>query len=425
MKSFVSYSDKLNRFKEQTAWKKLDMESQKEILSCAQKFRFTFQEFRQAVEADFDFNMWDMPGFGKWWQQNIEPISKLNTNQLKKKSFLKLRTQITDIKSKTITYDKKSSFKPKPPKLKLTLHKNQDKIFGMCPVQSEKTVCCNLRTIDAVKNCAMGCSYCSIQTLYPDKKASFDENFGEKLDAIDLDPDRFYHIGTGQSSDALVWGNKNKNLELLIKFAKKWPKILLEFKTKSNNIDFFLKNQLPNNICCSWSMNPPKVIENEEHYTANLEKRLHAARALADRGIKVSFHLHPMIHYEGWRQDYSQMISMITTQFKPEEVLFVSFGTLTFSKPTLGQIRHSKLKTKVLKMEMVPNPEGKLTYPAPIKEKLFKHAFDAFSPWHDKVYFYLCMEEARFWKTTFGWVHESNEKFELDFGLQVMKKIRP
>ncbi|NIV72697.1 MAG: hypothetical protein GWN44_08470, partial [Calditrichae bacterium] len=74
---------------------------------------------------------------------------------------------------------------------------------------------------------------------------------------------------------------------------------MLEFKTKSNNIRYFLENETPNNIVCSWSLNTSVIIENEEHFTASLEQRLQAARTIADYGIKVAFHFHPLVYYQG------------------------------------------------------------------------------------------------------------------------------
>ena len=78
---------------------------------------------------------------------------------------------------------------------------------------------------------------------------------GRKLKKIELDPRRFYHFGTGQSSDSLVWGNKNGILDDLCTFARANPNVLLEFKTKSANIAYFLDHEIPENIVCSWSLN--------------------------------------------------------------------------------------------------------------------------------------------------------------------------
>lgn len=74
-------------------------------------------------------------------------------------------------------------------------------------------------------------------------------------------------------------------------------------------------------------------------------------------------------------------------------------------------------------MEMVQNPEGKMTYPDHVKNRLFDLGYQAFRSWHGKVFFYLCMEEPKFWLNTFGTVYESNEEFEQDFYRIVWPKL--
>jgi spore photoproduct lyase len=241
----------------------------------------------------------------------------------------------------------------------------------MCPVASPRTVCCNLRTIDAVENCSFGCSYCAVQTFYHDHIA-FDEHLARKLEAISLDPDRFYHIGTGQSSDALAWGNKHGMLDALFEFAAAHPNILLEFKTKSDNVRYIIENDTPDNIVCSWSLNTPVIIDNEEHFTARLEARLDAARRVADRGVRVAFHFHPMVYYDGWREDYTGVARRIIDSFDATEVAFMSLGSVTLTKPVIKKIRELGNPTRILQMELVSDPHGKLTYPDAVKVEMFQ-----------------------------------------------------
>ena len=117
--------------------------------------------------------------------------------------------------------DKLNTQRPKPRKVELNDQNNE--VFGMCPVASEKTVCCNLMTIDAVQGCSLGCSYCSIQTFYSDGKISIDKNLAEKLANIPLDPNKKYHIGSGQSSDSLAIGNREGVLDAQLNFARDNP----------------------------------------------------------------------------------------------------------------------------------------------------------------------------------------------------------
>jgi spore photoproduct lyase len=142
--------------------------------------------------------------------------------------------------------------------------------LGRCPVASERTRCCNLLTLDAVEKCGFDCSYCSIQSFYHGNEVVFDSGFADKLAKLKLDPDTIYHIGTGQSSDSLMWGNHQGVLEALCVFAENNPNVILELKTKSKNIGWLLKNPVPRNVICTWSLNPQTIIDHEEHLSASL-----------------------------------------------------------------------------------------------------------------------------------------------------------
>ncbi|MBO62593.1 MAG: hypothetical protein CMG33_03615, partial [Candidatus Marinimicrobia bacterium] len=299
----------------------------------------------------------------------------------------------------------------RPESRKVIASDGDQNIFGMCPVASDRTVCCNLMTIDAVQGCGLGCSYCSIQTFYTDGKIVVEKNLTEKLKAIPLNPDKNYHIGSGQSSDSLAIGNRNGVLDAQLDFARSNSNIILEFKTKSKNIEYLLKTDVPHNVFVSWSLNPQLFIEQEEHGTASMTQRLAAARALADKGIIVGFHFHPIVHYQGWEKDYHDLIHKVLTGFSPYEVGIVSMGTLTFIKPLIRKLRMTGIKSKVLQIPM-DDASGKRSYPKSTKKMIFQFVWDEFSPWHNKVFFYMCMEERELWEAVFGNCYENNVEFE-------------
>ena len=118
-----------------------------------------------------------------------------------------------------------------------------------------------------------------------------------------------------------------------------------------------------------------------------------------------------MVHYEQWRQDYGELFEAVQRSFEPAEVALVSLGTLTFTKPVMRQIRTRQLKSKILQMPLV-EADGKLSYPEEIKLDMFRHAYRELQSWHDKVFFYLCMENHRLWKPVFRYEYPSNEAFE-------------
>jgi len=311
-----------------------------------------------------------------------------------------------------------------PEQVKMVQSSPQEKtILGRCPVASEKTRCCNLYTLDAVERCGFDCTYCSIQSFYSDGEVRFDPDFQQKLDSLELDPQKRYHIGTGQSSDSLMWGNKMGILDSLLSFAENHPNVILEFKTKSDRVEHLLKQKPPANLLLTWSLNPQNFIEGEEHFTASIDRRIKAARRVADHGYKVGFHFHPMVPYQGWKEDYGELIHRLTTQFQPEEVVTVSLGTLTFIKPVLKMIRNRDITSRILQMPLV-EAAGKFSYPLETKKELFSFAYNCFSPWHRRVFFYLCMEDPDLWEGTLGRSYPDNASFEEDMVDQYFAKMQ-
>ena len=321
------------------------------------------------------------------------------------------REEWHNLKAKGPVYQREGRLGIKPPKRNLTVLESDHTVLGWCPVASPKTVCCNLRTLDAVQGCGMGCSYCSIQTFYDDRKVGVDGQLMEKLSKLQLDSSRRYHIGSGQSSDSLLLGDRQGILTAQLEFARNNPNIVYEFKTKSKNVSALLRADVPQNVFVCWSMNTPAVIHAEEHGTATLDDRLATARKVADHGIKVGFHFHPIVRYDGYLEDYPKLIQRLMNEFEPEEIAFISMGTLTWIKPAIKSLRMRGIESGLLQMEM-DNAAGKMSYPMHIKKEMFGMAWDAFAPWHDKVFFYFCMEDRELWHAVRGKCYETNEEFE-------------
>jgi spore photoproduct lyase len=412
------YGRKWRAVRQQNLYPLLALRTRSFLRRSAFRYRFTHQEFRKLTLVARDLDMWDEWPLEDWWRATEADLkSELGKRTgLGRKELILARLDLwyTSLKEKPKLYPPGGLPPPPRPKRRFILENTNREICGPCPVASSDTLCCNLYTVDAALSCAFGCSYCTIQTFYG-KHATFDNDFGRKLRDISLDEGRLYHIGSGQSSDSLLWGNRYNILEDLLRFAERHSNVLLELKTKSVNIGYLLENRPPPNVVVSWSLNTETIIRNEEHHTPPLEKRLAAARQLADRHLKVAFHFHPMVSYQGWQEEYRQAADMVMAQFDPEEVLFVSYGSVTLIKPVVDQIRRTGGKSKILQMPLIPDPKGKMTYPDATKVTMYSHLYGAFAPWHDRAYFYLCMEKPAIWRRVFGAVYESNREFERDF----------
>ncbi|MFO7849373.1 MAG: hypothetical protein R6V67_05375 [Spirochaetia bacterium] len=416
--------DKLARFAEDPVFLRLDGETRRFISRKAEELRLSHQDLRSLIETAADFEMWGLPPVEELWDE--EGTEQL-TGKVKRRRILdRLLDRHTKEKEKGPDYRSLSGGPPPKGHLKYSYLREDSTILGTCPVAGEKTRCCNLQTLDAVQQCGFACSYCAIQSFYGDGKVFFFENLEEKLNklSLELDPRRTYHIGTGQSSDSLMWGNRRGLLDSLLDFAGENPNVILELKSKSALVEPLLAKKVPPNILAAWSLNPEEVIHNEEHLTSNLDARIGAARRAADRGILVGFHFHPIIRFSGWKEKYARIYRMLQEEFSPSEVAMVSLGTLTYPKPVVRLIRSQKIRSGVLKMPL-ENSADKLSYPFEIKRELFSHAYESFSEkWRREVFFYLCMEDPELWEPVFGFSYPSNEEFEEAMKAAYMEKIR-
>ena len=415
------YPEKFVRIAPQTSFRYLHGADKTGVREMAESHFFTLQELQLVSDMALDRARWKAESVVDAWRE----IAIASNKALAKKQMLSmLRDQHANLKENVRSYDNFApEDKPKTLKPVLQTEVRPNLGLGRCPVASEKTRCCNLLTLDAVQKCGFDCSYCSIQSFYHGNKVTFDENFAEKLAKLKLDPEQTYHIGTGQSSDSLMWGNHQGVLDALAEFARKNPNVILELKTKSKNISWLLENDYPKNIICTWSLNPQTVIDYEEHLTASLEQRITSAEKIAAKGRLVGFHFHPIMMYQGWEQAYSAICTDIVKRLSPEQVALVSMGTLTFTKSVMKTIRQRPFASKILQMPM-EEIAGKYSYPLPQKLDMFRTVYQGLADWNESVFFYLCMEAQSLWNPVFGYEFATNIALENAMKSAYFEKIK-
>jgi spore photoproduct lyase len=415
----TDYSEKFATITEKTLFDKLQHEGQKFVRQLAFDHRFTLQELRQVCEIARDLEMWGEESLARCRDATVK---KPPTTGSKKTLLNQLQQHRNSLRNEPNRYQTNGDGGGIAIKSQINTRSKSKLGLGFCPVASDKTRCCNLLTLDAVDNCGYHCSYCSIQSFFGGHQVYFDPGFADKLAQLQIDPSRNYHIGTGQSSDSLMWGNSHGVLDALVDFARNNPNVILELKTKSANVAHLLDLAPPANLICTWSLNPQCIIDSEEQGSASLEKRLNAALSMQRKGHLVGFHFHPMIHFAGWEQAYTEISDRLQRQFDPDSVAMISIGTLTYTKPVIRKIRERGGESQILKMPLV-EADGKLSYPDEIKTALFSTLYRSFSTEWKKVFFYLCMENQRFWKPVFGYEYASNDQFEQAMKNAYMNKI--
>lgn len=397
----------------------LPREVQDSLLVFSQEIPFSFQQRKILCDMSADLLMWkesmvwDFIGSERLLEVKDKRKKSLTNaifTEIEKKYFL-LRDGVknySDFRGEEVALI--------PPSTEFIAP--EGKILGRCPVSSEKTRCCQLMTLDVVWQCGFDCSYCSIQSFYYGNKVRFVKNLAQRLSEIEIDPSLRYHIGTGQSSDSLMWGNRHGLLENLTQFATQHPNIILEMKSKSDNISWFQQQYKengtppPRNILFTWSLNTPHLIRVEERGSATLERRLQAARALADMGCAVGFHFHPMVMYDNWKEDYRNLVKQVVELFNPSEIMTLSIGTLTYIKPVIKKVRARLTKSRILQMPM-EEIAGKVSYPYEQKVEMFSWLYQSFpESWREQLFYYMCMEDSALWLDVFGFEYTNNDQFE-------------
>lgn len=83
---------------------------------------------------------------------------------------------------------------------------------------------------------------------------------------------------------------------------------LLRVVTKFSSVERLLHLEHRGRTRVRFSINTPLVTARWEQGTAALDARLHAARRLSQAGYPVGLMIAPVIIYEGWREDYAELL---------------------------------------------------------------------------------------------------------------------
>lgn len=290
----------------------------------------------------------------------------------------------------------------------LLLTRNKGPAMVACP-GTKNYVCCGYRILDLTSNCNLDCSYCILQAYFKNNPII---QIYTNIEPLNLDSNKFYRIGTGEFTDSLALDDLTGFSKIIIPWffargesassGKGKKNAVLELKTKTNNIGNLLKIKNPENTIISWSLNPPKIIKNEERGTASLSERLEAAKTCADYGYVLGFHFDPIIRYEGWEKDYRELIDTLFTAIAPEEIIWISLGTLRFMPKLKAIIEKRFPNTDIIYEEFITGLDGKFRYFKPLRIGMYQKVLGWIRKYSRDVFIYMCMESPEVWERVFG-----------------------
>jgi spore photoproduct lyase len=268
--------------------------------------------------------------------------------------------------------------------------------------------CCGYQILNFGNQCSLGCSYCILQAYFSNPNlrlfANTDKMMQELGEHLRNSSRAVHRIGTGEFTDSLLLDHLTRLSELLVPFFAKQANAVLELKTKTVQVDLLEKLDHGGRTIVAWSLNPAEMIDREEGAASSLGKRLEAAKRCQDWGYRLAFHFDPLLAYPKWKDGYGEVVDRLFSAVDPNNVAWISLGTLRFMPALKAAIRQNHPLTTILDEEFVPGLDGKLRYFRDLRVEMYKHLKDLLLAVHKDLCLYLCMESNDVWRETFGFI---------------------
>jgi len=285
----------------------------------------------------------------------------------------------------------------------LYLTANRGGFIRKCPGTRNYT-CCDYMILHIGTFCILDCAYCILQSYFHPPVLQYFVNHQQMFEELDafFAERRHRRIGTGEYTDSMIWELWTDLSERLVPVFAGQSYTVLELKTKTAYIQN-LRN-LPHNrrTIISWSMNTPAIIRRNERGTASLEARLEAASKCQQWGYPLGFHFDPIVDYPGALQDYRMVVDRIFDRIHPDNIVWISLGTLRFM-PDLKSIVQSRFpESKMIYGEFISGLDGKARYLKQIRTDIYSGLWEAIHRRSGDVTVYFCMESEAVWQKIFG-----------------------
>ncbi|UCD72388.1 MAG: DNA photolyase [Syntrophobacterales bacterium] len=304
----------------------------------------------------------------------------------------------------------------------LLITRQKGEFVKKCP-GTHNRICCRYYIINLVVNCPIDCSYCILQgylnnpaiTIY----VNIDDLFAQMEEKLSSNSGRIFRLGTGELGDSLAFDEMTHFSTIMVPFFSNKENGIFELKTKTEEVGNLLDLDHRGKTVISWSVNPEKVVEEEELNASTLARRLDAARKCQQRGYHIGLHFDPLIYCPEWERDYREVIEKVFEKIDGKGIIWVSLGGFRFPpylKPIIGNRFPA---SKILLGELFPGNDGKLRYLKSIRVGMYREIVRWLREYEPSLFIYLCMESREVWEKVFGWSPKDNKALDNLFAHRV------
>jgi len=303
----------------------------------------------------------------------------------------------------------------------LLLAEQKGNFIKPCP-GTKQYLCCNYYFLNFSTNCPLDCTYCILQHYINNPYITVYVNLDKlraDLDTLSKSRKELFRVGSGELTDSLVLDGITLYAQNILPLFKKYDNVLLELKTKTDQVSKLPVLERNQKVVTSWSLNPDTIIEKEELKTASLKERLNAAYECQKKGYRIGFHFDPLIHHLSWEKNYKKVVDRIFEKIDPANILWISLGGLRFH-PSLKNIVQQRFPhTEIFLGELVPCPDGKMRYVKPVRAEIYKKMAEWIRGYSPDPFIYFCMESREIYKEVLGFEPRNNKELDRLFAKRV------
>lgn len=181
--------------------------------------------------------------------------------------------------------------------------------------------------IPLVSGCMGMCEYCYLNTQMGKKPyikihVNLDEILNKAGEYIRERGSEITIFEGAATSDPIPVEYYSGALASAIEYFGKMELSRFRFVTKYTDIDSLLNLNHNGKTTIRFSINTSEVIRKFEHNTTLIEDRLEAALKVVKAGYNLGFIIAPVFLYDGWKDDYSNLLLEIENRFKGHKIMF-------------------------------------------------------------------------------------------------------
>lgn len=247
-------------------------------------------------------------------------------------------------------------------------------------------------------NCIYECQYCYLQGYFntPDIVLfiNHEEIIQKMQEALDSHPEKKVWFHAGEFSDSLALTHLTGELELYHEFCKKYPRAMIELRTKSVNIKELVQLEPLSNFIVSFSLSPQKMGKTIDLKTPSTASRLKTMDELNQKGFSLAAHFDPIIYQEDFKQQYQELLNQLFELKLTEKLIYLSLGVVRFTKDVYREVERNYPDSPLHSTPMIKSFDNKVRYNHPMRMWMMNTVKDlALKAGVEEKAIYLCMED--------------------------------